>query len=219
MKNFALVLSFLVAFAFAQKTQAQDVRIGIMLAPTISFNQAQYTGNADPEPDVSNVGSKLRFNFGPVVDFNIKEEKYFISTGLIYMTKWAGAELANPLGGAPARAEFNLQYLQIPVTAKLYVPDIFEGGHLFFQLGTGLEIKVNEREESDVVNANNAFRPLDVPIIIAAGVEYDLGDNKIFGSFGYQRGLIDAADKDFSGGENVIRIANQLLTLNLGFVF
>lgn len=208
----ALILS---AGVFIPHLKAQDVRLGVTFAPTISFNQGTLT--ADNQADNLDGGaSGLRFIFGLVSDFNLIDEKVYFSTGLVYLTKTAG--LDGEFRGLTDN-KYNLQYMQVPITLKLFTNEVMPGARVFFQLGGGLELKLSEKVKTEN-NTNNEdpidFQVIDVPLILASGIEFDLGENLLYGSLGYQRGLINAAKK-VDEGKLVIR--NQLLTINVGFFF
>ncbi|GAB4397934.1 MAG: hypothetical protein OHK0053_15460 [Microscillaceae bacterium] len=214
MKKHFVRLLLVLALGSLGWAQAQDVKIGLTFSPTISFIQASNEGSSD----VSSAGAALRFNFGPVFDFNIKDDKYYFSTGLIYVTKRANLEFSSALG--TSELNYNLQYLQIPLTMKLYTNEIISGGRIFFQLGPALELKIAEKDKTEDSDDPIDFTVIDTPIILAAGMEFDLGENKLFGSIGYQRGLINAYDRDKDNpDDDDLRVTNQLITFTAGFVF
>ncbi len=203
-------------FGSAVQVSAQDVRLGVTFAPTISFNQANFTPNdASNAASIKSGSAGMRFIFGLVSDFNISDDKYYFSTGLVYTTKKASLTQE----GLTDEIHYNLQYLQVPITLKLFTNEIVPSGRLFFQLGGGLEVKISEKNKTEN-NTSNAdpidFQVVDVPLILATGMEFDLGENILYGSIGYQRGLVNSAKK-IDAGDLIIR--NQLLTFNVGFFF
>lgn len=203
-------------FGGISQTKAQDVRLGVTFAPTISFGQVSFTPNAgSTSPAIESGSGGMRFIFGLVSDFNLRDEKYYFSTGLVYNTKKASLTVE----GASEDLQYNLQYLQVPLTLKLFTNEVIPSGRIFFQLGGGLELKISEKNQTDP-NPDNAdpldFQVIDVPLILAAGMEFDLGENILYGSLGYQRGLINSAKK-IDEGKLIIR--NQLMTINVGFFF
>ncbi len=211
---FLVVLIFFLG-VFITPIKAQDVRLGVTFAPTISFNQGTFTAN-DQADNLAGGASGLRFIFGLISDFNLSDDSYYFSTGLVYLTKTAG--LDGSFGGVTDN-QYNLQYLQVPLTLKLFTNEVMSGARIFFQLGGGLELKISEKVKTEN-NPDNEdpidFQVIDVPLILASGIEFDLGENLLYGSLGYQRGLTNAAKK-VDEGKLVIR--NQLLTFNVGFFF
>ncbi len=202
----------------ASQTSAQEVRLGVTFAPSISFNQVNFTPNAGSNlsPNIESGSGGMRFIFGLVSDFNLKDEKYYFSTGLVYNTKKVG--VTGTVDGL-LDPQYNLQYLQIPVTLKLFTNEVVPSGWIFFQMGGGLEVKISEKNKTENNTTNEDpldFQVIDIPLILAVGMEFDLGENILYGSLGYQRGLINSAKK-IDGGKLIIR--NQLVTFNVGFFF
>jgi hypothetical protein len=156
--------------------------------------------------------------FGPVYDHFITDN-YSFSTGLLYAPKRVGLERRHPNDPTKNRAEsYNLQYLQLPATLKLFTNELALDTRIFFQLGGITEIKINEKPMNKVDPIVTRFQFFDVSLHLGAGVEHRLSYNTIlFGGFFYNRGLINAAAKtpELDG----LRINNDLLGLDLGIKF
>src|SRR5688500_16954724 len=113
MKKFALaVLLFLItSTAFAQW------EIGIKLTQSIATNRV----TAPKSFEFKSLNAKTHFGGGIIADYYFREN-YAISTGLIYNTRGAGVSYLTPNGTTNQRSsdEFAIQYLEIPVTLKLF---------------------------------------------------------------------------------------------------
>ena len=132
-KLFNLILFLLLSLGtFAQ------IEFGIQLSPTLSTTRI----NEKTEVlDISNFGSGIRFNAGPIVDIYVKDN-VAVSTGLFYAVKRAGLT-ADPLDATEDQdIVVNTQYLQLPVALKLFTQEIAAGTKLYFTLGGSLDFKI-----------------------------------------------------------------------------
>ncbi len=221
MKKLILLITLIfLSSVLSVNLKAQDVRLGVTFAPTISFNQGVFTADTQGG-NLKGGSSGLRFIFGLISDFNLSDERYYFSTGLVYLTKTAGldGQFAGRANMPLTDNKYNLQYMQVPITLKLFTNEVMSGARIFFQLGGGLELKLSEKVKTEN-NPDNLdpidFQVIEIPLILASGIEFDLGQGILYGSLGYQRGLTNAAKK-VDGGKLIIR--NQLLTINAGFFF
>lgn len=210
---------FFLGLVLAFGAEAQS-KIGIKFSPTLSTNRIKYDGD---DYGFSSDGVGGRFVFGPVYD-HFLSDNYSFSTGLLYAPKRVGLEIRDNANPALSRTEsYNLQYLQIPATLKLFTNELALDTRLFFQLGGIMEIKINEKTDADVP-AIDRFQFFDIGLHLGAGVEHRLGYNTIlFGGFFYNRGLINAAakvnDTALPGLAEDLSINNDLLGLDLGVKF
>ena len=206
---------FILGLALAFGAEAQS-KIGIKLSPTLSTNRIKYEGN---DIAFSSDGVGGRFVFGPIYDHFITEN-YSFSTGLLYAPKRVGIERRHPVDPTKNRAEsYRLQYLQVPLTLKLFTNELALDTRLFFQLGGLLEIKISEKANVKDDPTITRFQFFDTGIHLGAGVEHRLGYNTVlFGGFFYNRGLVNSAAKTVELGDK-LRINNDLLGLDLGVKF
>jgi hypothetical protein len=131
-------------------------------------------------------------------------------------------------------SEYNLQYLQVPVSLKLFTNEIAPDARLYFQAGGTLDIKLAEKPQQKSNNAlyaraesqgTHVYKPLDVGLLIGIGAEFRLSeDNSIFGGVTYNRGLINAVSgglKDDFGNSftDNFKSLNSLLSLEIGLKF
>ena len=117
-----------------------------------------------------------------------------------------------------------IQYLQIPATLKLFTNELAPDLKGYLQIGSALEILVfNEPEDPDFERIDK-FTPIDIPVIIGAGVEFRAGINTtLFGGFSYQRGLINVVGETSTpvGGAGVdnLQIRSTVFSIDLGVKF
>jgi hypothetical protein len=125
-------------------------------------------------------------------------ETYFLSTGLIFLPKKTSFTVSSedtngslPSGINPREA-YKLQYLQIPVTLKLFTNEVMPDGRVFFQVGTALELLVNNEPIKEDYDMVKDFRNVDFSVILGGGFEYRAGINTtLFVEVSYQRGLVN----------------------------
>jgi hypothetical protein len=229
MKKIAL-LSLFCLISIAGFSQ---VKLGLRVAPNISFNSVNSEGSYG---NVSNDGSSLRFSAGPIADFFFADN-YAITTGLWYTVKrvgLTGTVPANDNAGAQVSAQslYNIQYLQLPLGLKLFTNEVAPDIRVFFVLGGTLDAKLAEKQK-DIDNnflyreARNsdrkAFKPIDAGILFGAGAELVMGSNTIiFGGLNYNRGLVNSLGRVEYNGTRLtddIRLTNSYFSLEVGIKF
>lgn len=201
---FSALLLISVSIAEAQ------VRFGFKAAPNISFNridaEADNTGF-----DTDGVG--LRFQLGPIFDFEFKENHYF-STGLIFTSKRSAFSADS--SATTYREDYSPQYLQVPITLKLFTEEIGLDKKIYFQFGGTIDFMTNNEGEDE--NIVQSFRFIDLNSLLAIGLEYGIGINtKLFGGLVYQRGLLNVINKNLYGDNFNLR--NDFVGLEIGVIF
>lgn len=204
MKKFLFLLLILSAVA----SMAQ-VKLGLKLAPVISSNRAK-----NDLQTVENDGSKMKFSIGLVADKTLSDT-YYLSTGLIYLPK----RIAFRNADGTVEEQYKIQYLQLPATLKLFTNELAPDMKAYLQVGAALEIKVfDEAEDPSFVNVEK-FTPIDIPVILGAGIEYRVGINTtLFGGFSYQRGLINAVNEASAAFED-LQLRNTIFSIDFGVKF
>lgn len=165
---------------------SQKVRLGLRFAPGVAFSRMN---SENDTIDFKGKGLGVRFFGGPEINIMISEN-YVFTTGLWYMVKRAGLSVSNYY----PKEVYNIQYLQLPATLKLYTNDIAVDTKLYFQFGGTLDIKLQERGiVKETLTYTNRFRFFDFSALIGAGVQLQMGANTyIFGGITYSRGLLPA---------------------------
>ena len=171
MKRILFCIAILSCIALSAQT-----KLGLKLSPVIASNRV--TNDAQ---NVDNDGSALKLSVGLVVDKPLSDA-YFLSTGLVYVPKRAAFRAA-----ADSTEEYTLQYLQIPVTLKLFTNEIAPDIKVYFQVGGALELKVFDEPKEPSYEVIDKFNPADFSVILGSGVEYRAGINTtIFAGISYQ---------------------------------
>jgi hypothetical protein len=205
MKNLAFVI---LSLLFVQNSYSQDFkkfRFGLKGVPNISWMK----------PDATNLESDrpgLRFGYGLMTEFALSDNYYF-ATGVEVIT--AGGSM-NYLDSAyyittsnPAdtfrvgRRNYNLQYLNIPLTLKMRTNEI---GYMRyfgqFGLDIGFRTKATSRDrdltgtfrDSDITKDAQLFR---VAMNLGIGAEYTLiGNTALVVSVNYNNGFTNALRRE-----------------------
>jgi hypothetical protein len=206
-------LLFSALILFSVSISEAQVRFGFKAAPNISFNRIDSdAGNTDFNTD----GVGLRFQLGPIFDFEFKENHYF-STGIIFTSK-RSAFAADSAGAAPSRytEDYSPQYLQVPLTLKLFTEEIGLDKKIYFQFGGTIDFMTNNEGEDE--NIVQSFRFIDLNSLLAIGLEYGIGINtKLFGGLIYQRGLLNVINDNIYGDN--FKLRNDFVGLELGVIF
>lgn len=199
---------FLLFILFSVGSMAQ-VKLGLKLAPVISSNRAKNDAQT-----VENDGSKMKFSVGLVAD-KVLSDTYYLSSGLIYLPKRASFRNAD----GSVEEEYKLQYLQIPATLKLFTNELAPDMKAYLQVGAALEIKVFDEAEDPTFTNIEKFTPIDIPVILGAGIEYRAGINTtLFGGFSYQRGLINTVNEASAAFED-LQLQSTIFSIDLGVKF
>lgn len=208
-------------FLLCLKGYSQKVRLGLRFGPGIAFSRVSEEIDS---LTVKGKGVGVRFFAGPEVNF-VLGDNYVFTTGLWYMTKRAGLQIED----YGIEQVFNLQYLQLPVTLKLYTNDIAVDTKLYFQLGGTADIKLKQKTKSEVIlRYIDKLRVFDFSALVGAGLQLQMGQNTyVFGGITYSRGLLPSITKfdernDPNSSDVIPEIKglkNDLLALDVGIRF
>ena len=203
------------------------IEMSIRFAPSLDVNTAEgfgtYTG-------FQNNGSAVRMSVGPTLDYFFFKDRYALSTGLWYTIKRSGFQMPGSFGetrstpGVPFKESiYNLQYLQVPATVKLFANNIAPNVRLYLQTGGLLSLKLAERalqtERNGLYQAESGgerrqYSFGDIELLLGAGVQYKINQTNAFNiGMSYQRGLINVSR------ENQLISKNRVVSLDLGFKF
>ncbi len=206
-----ILLSLLFVLLFELKAQP---KIGLTFSPSVSMSRVKYKN--DVSEDISNDGSALRFKLGLEADFAITET-YSISTGLIFAPKRAGFTRDITATGRVTE-EYKLQYLQIPLTLKLYTNEVMPDIKGYFQLGFLGEIKVFDEALDDDYTLVTKFRPYDTSFVFGVGAEYGASiSSLIYAAIVYNRGLVNIVSERTSANSLTSKL--DMLSLQFGIKF
>lgn len=214
-------------FLVAGFSAMAQVEIGLMVSPTITGNRfiAEDRYNFEKE------NSSLRLGVGVVADYFFAQN-YAFSTGLVYRSK--GSEISynytrEDAGGATVttrgKDDISLQYIELPVTLKLFTNEVAPGTIAYFQVGGSLNTKVaaqvNNKKVIDGDKVGKRFNIFEADALLGGGVEFQMGQStKIFGGITYHRGLTDIDDYyEKQLGDKNIALKNNGVSVDVGVKF
>ncbi|WBA41592.1 porin family protein [Hymenobacter canadensis] len=221
-----LLLAALLVGASAATASAQ-VEIGLKLSPSITNLRTESPSTLG----FKNEKSKLTIGGGLVVDYFFGEN-YAFSSGLQLVGKGGTISYFDPNTSRRQEQKIGMQYLEVPLTVKLFTNDITTDTKLYFQLGGSvggaIAAKINgEKRYTDPGNNNTETKASDHIIIPEAavlaglGVEYQVGQStKVFAGLSYHRGLLNI-DKYFDNERDFqdVTLKNSEFALDLGLKF
>ncbi|SFQ40228.1 porin family protein [Hymenobacter arizonensis] len=218
----------LLAFAASITTASAQIEIGLKISPSINSMRAESPSDKAFKSD----GSQFGFGGGLVVDYFFGEN-YALSTGLLLNGRGGTISYRDVSGGQPftATQKFNMQYLQAPLTVKLFTNEVAPDTRLYFQVGGSLNVPIGTRINSSKfytdpataqeTKASDHVLFLDADALASLGVEFQLAKStKVFAGISYNRGLIDI-DRYFEKTRDFrdITIKNSSVALDLGIKF
>lgn len=202
------------------------IEMSIRVAPSLNLNTAEGTGSY---AGFQNNGVGVRMSVGPTLDYFFYKNRYAFSTGLWYTIMRSGFQMPGSFGqarwnpGTPEKESvYNLQYLQIPATVKLFANNIAPNMRLYVQTGGLFSVKLAEKPLDQARNGlytaeNGTSRQYgfgDIQLLLGTGIQYKINQNNAFNiGMSYQRGLLNIA----RGSELISK--NRVVSLELGFKF
>ncbi|GAA4493866.1 hypothetical protein GCM10023172_02990 [Hymenobacter ginsengisoli] len=230
MKKLFLTLA---ALAVAPAAFAQ-VEIGLKVSPSISYLRTSSTSATSFQSE----SSKFSFGGGIFMDYFFGEN-YAFNTGLFLTGKGGTISYLdrNPLSmsqlpGTRVEQKIAIQYLELPLTLKLFTNEVAPATRIYFQVGGSLAVPVQSRingekyytdpyDNNNQTSASSHVLPVDANLIGAVGAEYQLGKStKFLAGLSYHHGLVDF-DRYFERTRNFsdVSIKNSVFSLDLGLKF
>lgn len=213
------IFVFIAPFLLLSTPVLSQTEIGLTLSPSLSANRVSTGDNSGSvKPDAA----RIKLAFGAYADFFLKEN-YYLSSGITLTPKTAGIKYVSATAG-PTVESFRLQYLQIPLTLKLYTNEVALDKRIFVQLGLLNEIKINEKRRSQnaAISGNEViggFKFFDFSALLRGGLDFRIGyDTSVFAGISYTRGLTNVLI-DYSYPDTSINIKNDLVSLDFGIKF
>ena len=213
-KHFILLI---LLFFLATVTEAQ-VKLGLKFSPTLittrTFLQAD-TLDVEPADRV------FKFALGLVADYELTET-YFVSSGLLLVPKRVGLVITPENGGTyPASTEYyDLQYVQIPLTLKLYTNEFAPDASVFFQVGCTADFKVFEQPVEEEYDFVDEFRGADASVVLGGGFEYKAGLNTVlYLGATYNRGLSNVIKTTKTALTEEFYVRTSVLMFDFGIKF
>ncbi|MFA1772283.1 porin family protein [Rufibacter glacialis] len=230
MIRFTPLVLVLAALLFCSQKATAQIEIGVKVSPSINSTRTI----AKDQYNFKNKGADAGFGMGIIADYFFGAN-YAFSSGLIYNGK--GGEVAYdytiPTAGGTGTTQMkgsddiSLQYLEIPVSLKLFTNEVAPDTRLYFQAGgslnTMLAAKVNDKKvDSEGDKFTKRFNTFEVGAVLGAGAEWALGEStKLFGGLSYHRGLTDVDDDHYSGifNDNKVELKSSSFALDFGIKF
>ncbi|WP_052732660.1 porin family protein [Hymenobacter terrenus] len=224
-------LLFLPVLAATISTASAQVEIGLKVSPSITSLRAESPTDRGFESD----GSKFGFGGGLVIDYFFGEN-YAFSTGLLLTGKGGTITYKDASAGIipqpiTVSQKISMQYLELPVTVKLFTNEIASATRLYFQIGGSLNVPIGTRINDSKFYTDPATREetkaskhvlfIDADALAGFGAEYQMAKStKLFAGISYHRGLVDI-DRYFEKNRDFkdITIKNSALALDLGIKF
>jgi hypothetical protein len=220
-------LAFLLLFLGITSTAMAQMEIGIQFSPTISGNRFI----AEDRHNFEQSNNTLRLGVGVVGDYFFSNN-YAFSSGLMYRSKGSKISYTYMREGGdgqitPAKEtdELTVQYLEVPLTLKLFTNEVAPDIVLYIQVGGALGTKVSGQvDQKKVINGERTARRFNIfetSAVLGTGAEMQLGQStKLFGGITYLRGLsnIDNYYKKQLGDKN-LAIKNNGVSIDVGIKF
>lgn len=223
MKKLFLVLFALGATASAASAQ---VEIGLKISPSVTSLRTESPSTYGFQRE----GSKLTIGGGLVIDYFFGQN-YAFSTGLQLTGKGGKISYYDTQSNKREEQKIGLQYLEVPVTIKLFTNDIATDTKLYFQLGGQFGAVIAGRIDGDKrytdpatlkeMKASDHVIIPDAGVLAGLGVENQLGQStKVFAGVSYHRGLVNIDnyfDDERKFGD--VTLKNSEFMLDLGIKF
>jgi hypothetical protein len=225
------ILLTLAALAVAPAAFAQ-VEIGLKVSPSISYLRTSSPSGTSFQSE----SSKLSFGGGIFMDYFFGQN-YAFNTGLFLTGKGGTISYLdrNPTSSGPqvrVEQKIAMQYLELPLTIKLFTNEVAPDTRLYFQVGGSLAVPVQSRingdkyytdtfDNNNQTSAGSHVFDIDANLIGAIGAEYQLGQStKFLAGISYHHGLVDL-DRYFekTRGFSDVAIKNSVFALDLGLKF
>ena len=188
-----------------------DLRLSLKVNPAITFNR--FTSETD-SLSFETSEDNIRPTFGLAADLGLTES-YFFSTGILYSLRNVNLTAVNESTSVSDIEKYQLEYIEIPVTLKLYTNDLGVDSKIYFQTGFMFDILVNWKGGDNSDDLIEKLRFFDTSFYIGTGFDKQLGvSTAVFIGVYYQRGLVNLASNNPE-----FTLKNDLLGLDLGLRF
>ncbi|ALI99282.1 porin family protein [Rufibacter tibetensis] len=229
MIRFTPLVLFLAALLFGSQEASAQIEIGVKVSPSVTSTRTI----AKEQYNFKNDGARVGFGMGVIADYFFGAN-YAFSSGLIYNIKGGNVAYDYRQSSGTTQTiiegsdDINLQYLEIPVSIKLFTNEISAGTRVYFQAGTSLNTllaaKVNDRKvDNDTGDRfTQRFNTFEIGAILGAGVEKQLGQStKLFGGLSYHRGLTDVDDDYYASifSDSKVELKSSSFALDFGVKF
>ncbi|MFK7810857.1 MAG: porin family protein [Maribacter sp.] len=195
MKSLATVVTVLVFGLFSSFASAQyiGVRAGVGISNLLT-----------PTNSTAAYGRVFSAHLGGTIDFDLAD-RFYLQSGLSFLKK----------GGGRLNGNFNLYYLEVPVTARFDFLEIGAEGNLYARAGlySGMLLAANFGGVKRSVGgtANDSFRFFDMGLI--TGIGYAFNDSIDVG-FATQFGFLNVEPNP-----NLVSLTNATIMITANYRF
>lgn len=210
--------SFLILSESKTYAQFKNFKVGFKGGFAYAFNR---TDSKTQTLKFDSDGQSPKMILGIITDIQFADQ-YAFSTGILFATKQCNFSqkgvITSTTGVLPSlngSESWGLQYLQIPMTVKLFTRDVFYNTKVYVQAGPQLEFLINKRNKSSTFASQktianpppipneyvvepelmNSFNAIDLSLTASAGLEYSIGDSILFGGINFQTGSFNTINK------------------------
>ncbi len=199
MKNLKILL---VAFflTVAVSANAQDFRIGLSLAPTISFNKAMVDNNGTFVIVDSLKSGGLGFKGGLWADYGFAKN-YYLHSGILIHSRNFTSDVSG----------MKVTTVEIPLALKMRSNEVAENIRVLGFFGATMDINVSAKAGNKIVTGD--INKVGSSFIFGAGAEYNVGFGNINLGLSYHLGMSDIHN------DKLIRIMPRHLSIDFAFYF
>ncbi len=178
-------LIVIIALFIGMNIHAQDLKIGLTLAPTISFNKNYIKENGD-WVSIDNTGG-LGWKGGLLADYNFATNYYFHSGLLIHSKNLGNDDFSQ-----------SLTTVEIPLALKLRSNEVADNTHITGFFGGTFDLNVGAKKKVNGVEIQNIddFNKVGMSFMAGVGGEYDLDFGSIGIGLSYHLGFTDINGSD-----------------------
>jgi len=201
MKKYLVIIAMALTFS----SVAQDLRIGLTLAPTISFNK-NTAKNADGNWVTQEGSGGLGWKGGLLADYNFSGNYNFHSGILIHSRSLNSDNYSG-----------SITTVEVPVALKLRSKEVSDNVHITGFFGGTLDFNVGARYKTKggvEINAIDMYNKFGASFMAGAGAEYDLDFGSVGIGLSYHLGLTNVL-KDNS----LLETVPKHLSIDLVFYF
>lgn len=192
-----------------------QTKLGLKLSPAVIDQRISYPNDSNSISNGSNA-----FNMSVMLFADISmSNNYFFTTGVGYTSKRINLQYQQGDDLATETKSYNVQYVQIPATLKLYTNEIALDKKLYFQFGPLIDVAVHNKESDSDLAIVDKFQPVDVSLLFAAGLEIQIApQTAVLLGISYTRGLMNVV-KDPADGVGDLVIKNDLFAIDVAIKF
>lgn len=192
-----------------------QTKLGLKFTPSVITQRISSPGDS---VGVNSDSNSFTPSFTLFADLPLGRNYYF-GTGIGYISKRVNLSLTRFDSETSQSKSYNIQYVQIPATLKLYTSEVALDKKLYFQFGPLIEIAVHNKETNQSLEIVEKFRPVDVSLLFGLGMEIQLAPQTALQiGINYRRGLINIVQESVFGDDNLV-IKNDLYGIDIAVKF